>query len=987
MDFRVLGPLEVRVDKGVVPLRAGLPRKLLVTLVLRLGERVSIDALADILWGDDPPDDPVNALQILVSHLRKAFSASGEAVTLERVGKGYRLLAARESIDAYRVETVAGRARHVGDAATRLGELEAALAEWRGPPIPEVASEEFAQADLHRLLELRLALMEQRVDALLDLGRHADAALDLQGLIVDHPLRERLYVQLMTALYRSGRQAEALQVYADARNTLVEELGLDPGPELQAMEQAVLTHSPALQPSVQPGPGTPQPPDGDGAAAVSGWSSSAYPQPLDELVGRQRELARLSAFLTSRRWVTLTGPGGAGKTRLAAELAAQAAGAVWWADLSAAQDVQAVLHSIAGATGAAIQVGQDGFGLAQQLVSSTGLLVLDTCERVRVEVRDVVEQILRSAPGLSVLATSRQSMGSAAELAWPVPPLSLPHPEAAAVEEIAESAAVQLFTQRAANRDPDFQLDGNNCVDVARVCLLLDGLPLAIELAASHAAALDPRSMVRVLDDRLRLLVDDTRGDRQHALRSTIAWSHDLLRSEEAVFFERLAVFAGPFPLEGAIAVAGDGLQRDGLELLLALTRHSLVAVEGGSRYRLLDTIRAFAVERLEARGGEKVAAQQRHASWYANLLADGAPAGSGNGVEGWRGELRGVLPDLRRALEWCFASSEEELGARLLAELWWLWPREGVFEDASRWFRIAKDVVPTGTPMQAALLASSGTHAVSQGDLETAAADCRTAAALFERFGDDRGLARVLIAWGIALWGQGDYTAAAEAHDRAAELFDSLRDPWGSALALVLRARTALDDADSDLTRRLDQAETAARRSGDEHVLAAALVQRARGEITDRQFDAASRHAEESLRLNERHGHREGAVGSLHTLGLAWVGQRNYRAAGDAFLRALTTALAMHHAGATAESLDCLAIVAARQERWPDAALALAAADGLRRAGGMKRSVLTNRFVAEVDAALATKLSPVELQEARREGRSVDLNRLATEEIAKLRQ
>lgn len=209
MDFRVLGPLEVRVGGGVVPLRAGLPRKLLVTLVLRLGERVSIDALADVLWSDDAPDDPVNALQILVSHLRKSFSASDEAVTLERVGKGYRLVAPRGTVDAYRVEAVAIRARQAGDAATRLEELEAALAEWRGSPIPEVASEEFAQADLQRLLELRLALMEQRVDTLLDLGRHADAVLDLQ---------------LMTALYRAGRQAEALQVYGSARSILVEEL-------------------------------------------------------------------------------------------------------------------------------------------------------------------------------------------------------------------------------------------------------------------------------------------------------------------------------------------------------------------------------------------------------------------------------------------------------------------------------------------------------------------------------------------------------------------------------------------------------------------------------------------------------------------------------------------------------------------------------------------------------------------------------------------
>jgi predicted ATPase/DNA-binding SARP family transcriptional activator len=976
--------LEVRIEGRAVSLRAGLPRKLLVILLLRLGERVSTDTLADVLWGDAPPDDPMNALQILVSHLRKSLSTSDGNVKLERVGKGYRLLAPRHTVDAFRVESVAAGWSRVADVATRLEQLEAALAEWRGPPIPEVAGEEFAQADLQRLDELRLALMEQRIDALLELGRHADAAVDLQGLTVDHPLRERFYVQLMTALYRSGRQAEALHVYGRARNTLVEELGLDPSPELQAMEQAVLTHAPALQP-----PAAADRPDAQSTGGTNGSAtterSPRFPYPLDALIGRERELARLTELLGSRRWVTLTGPGGAGKTRLAVQLAAQTPDAVWWVDLAAAEDLEAVLSAIAGATGAATQVGDDGSALTGQLAHRHGLLILDTCERVRHGVRNVVQHLLQGAARITVVATSRQPMGAAAELAWPVSPLALPHPDSSRLDDISKAAAVQLFTERATNRNPGFALDRGNCVDVARICLLLDGLPLAIELAAGHAAALDPRSMVRVLNDRLRLLVDDTRGDRQHALRSTIAWSYDLLHPDEAIFFERLAVFAGSFPLEGAVAVAGEGLQRDGLELLLALTRQSLVAVEAGARYRLLDTIRAFAMERLETRGHELPAAQRRHAIWYADLLADAAPTSGDHRIEGWRGEVRGALPDLRRALEWCFASSEEELGARLLAELWWLWPREGVFEEASRWFAVARQVVPPDTPTQAALLASSGTHAISRGDLVVAATDCRAAADLFERFSDDRGLARVLIALGIALWGQGDYPGAADAHDRAAALFDTLRDGWGSALALVLRARTALDDADPTLTQRLDQAERAARRSGDEHVLAAALVQRARAEIADGQFGEAVRYAQESLELNEHHGHREGTLGSLHVLGLAWVGQGNYDPAADVFVRALTTALAMQHGGATAESLDCLAIVASRQQRWTDAALALAASDDIRARGRIHRSVLMSSLIDDVEAALSSKLSSAELREVRREGRSADLVRLAAEETARL--
>ena len=980
MDLRVLGPLEVAFDGRPVPIRPGLPRKLLVTLILRLGERVSRDTLVDVLWADEPPGNALNALQILISYLRKALAVSCGTARIETVDGGYRLVAARDSVDAFRLERVVSRPDGV-DPARRLEQLDAALSQWRGPPVPEVANDEFAQPDVHRFTELRLAALEQRADALLGLGRNVDAAVDLQGLVLQHPLRERFYALLMTALYRSGRQAEALAVYDRARTILREELGLDPGPELQATEQAVLEHAPQLGLAA----------DATGSAASTSPVAMeptevappppTYPRPLEGLIGREGEVARLTELMRARRVITLTGPGGAGKTRLAAELAAMAAEPVWWVDLSAAVDREGVLAAVAGVTGIASSAVVDEPTLAAQLTGYEGLLVLDTCERVRPQSRRLVESLLRAGSGLSVVATSRQPLGAPTELAWPVPPLSLPHPDSATVNEVADSAAVQLFVERAANRRPGFELTEHNCVDVAGVCLLLDGLPLAIELAAAHAAALDPATMLTVLDDRLRLLVDDAREDRQQTLRSTIAWSYDLLPDDEATFFERLSVFAGPFSLEGAVAVGGEGLRRDGLELLLALTRQSLVAVEAEGRYRLLDTIRAFASERLEVDFAERAAARRRHARWYAQLLTEAAPEGRARVVQGWRGELRGVMPDLLRALEWCFSAGEDDLGSQLLASLWWLWPREGVFEPVSAWFEHARTVVPAGTVMQADLLASAGTYAVSRGDLVTAADDCARAAQLFDQHGNERGLARCLIPWGIALWGRGDHVGAADTHERAAALFERLGDDWGRALALVLRARTAFDAQEPDASARLKAAETAARGCGDRHVLAAALVQRARAEVGLGHYDEAAALAEESLRLNDLHGHREGAIGSLHALGLAWVGQGLLDRAHGAFVRALATATAIHHGGATAESLDGLAIVACRQRRWFDAARVLAAADTLRANTGIRRSVLVSHLVAEVETVVSTRMDAAELHRARLEGSAADLLHLAAEE------
>ncbi len=977
MQLRLLGPLELRVDGHVVPLRTGLPRRLLITLALRLGERVSTDTLIEAVWGEDSSLDKLNALQVLVSYLRKALAVTQGTIAIETIEGGYRLRAARDDVDAYHLEATVGAVGQLADPDERLQRLDDALAAWRGPPIPEVAGEEFAQAHLQRLNELRMTALELRMDALLALGRHVETVAELQHLVVVHPLRERFYAQLMTALYRSGRQAEALAVYDRARTVLVEELGLDPGPELTAVEQAVLTHAAELDsptPSVRP---TGERREPSRATADSQPPTTVLPGALEPLIGREGEVARLTELMADHRLITLIGPGGAGKTRLAAELAVSCAHRVWWVDLSPLSGGEGLLAAVATASGATTPP-EDASAVITHLSGQEAVLVLDTCERVRGELRPLVESILRNCPGVSVLATSRKPLGAATELAWPVPPLSLPDPETTFLPRIAASAAVRLFTARATHRRPDFELTQDNCVDVGRVCLLLDGLPLAIELAAAHAAFLDPATMVRVLDDRLRLLVDETRDDRQHTLRSAIAWSYELLSTDEAAFFDRLSVFTGPFPLDAAAAVAGEGLRHDGLELLLALAQQSLIASDGRDRFRLLDTIRAFASEQLAHDDAELVATRRRHAAWYAELLGGGQSPQRAVRVEGWRGQLRDALPDLRSALEWCFTSGEEELGARLLAALWWLWPREGVFDEAAQWFPRAKELVPHGSALQADLLASSGTYAVSRGDLHQAALDCGSAAELYDTLGYKRSLAQSLIGLGIAQWGRGDLASAARAHDRAAELFSALADTWGVGLCLVLRARTAIDASEDDAAARLDEAEAAARRCGDQHVLAAALVQRARAELADARHDDAAAHAAESLRLNEIHGHHEGVVGSLHALGLAQAGQGDLSVAAHTLGRALRSAAALHHAGATAESLDCLAVLAAREERWYDAAVTHAAGEALRARTGIHRSALMTRLITEIDRDTAGRLDPAVLADAREQGTLVEVLQLA---------
>ncbi len=951
MDILVLGPLEVRRDGRPAPVRRGRPRRLLLSLLLRRGDPVPQETLIDQLWQDAPPVDADNALHVLVSYLRRTIA--GAELRIDRAPTGYRLVVDPDRVDAYRFEDLVRRAASAeDDPAGRLSAASEALALWRGPALAEAAEDAFAEAAIARLDELRVQAEELRIEAVLDLGRHDEALPDLARLVREHPFRERLHAQAALALYRAGRQAEALAALDRARSALVEELGLDPGPRLQELERRILRQDPELD--AVPPPSTPAPaaPPSPAARAPANPDAPGVPVALTPLVGRGDQVAAVREALGAHRLVTLAGPGGAGKTRLAAEAVRppDPERSVWWADLGAVPPGSGVEAAVAAAVGTGLASADDAVAeLRRWIGDRAAVLVLDTVEHVVDAAGRLAVALVAGCPGLRVLATGRRPLGVPGELVRPVSGLPVPGPEETALPVIEASPAVRLFRDRAAAVRPGFVLDRANAADVATVCRLVDGLPLAIELAAGHAAALSPRTIAGLLEDRLRLLGDGGRPRGRHAgLRAAIDWSYGLLSGDEARFLDRLSIFAGTFPLEAGVGVAGPGLSTDGLQLLLSLVRQSLVSVAGEDHFRLLDTVRAYAADRLSSDPGEAQDAADRHARWYAGFAEDADQYIRGAEQAGWLAGLRDARADLRAAMRHCLHGPRPQpaLGARLVCSLSWFWSHEGSFAEARTWIAAARDAGPHDPRTDAWLHLAAGMHAESVGDLHVAERECTQAAAGFAATGDVRGEARSLLHLGTAAWALGRLDEAAAAQDRSVGLFRSARHDGGVGLALVLRARTALDQQDPGLARELLlEARYVLRRVGDPHLVGLCLDQHARTCLADGAVEDAAPLAREGLAVFESVGYPEGVTASLQTLGEVHLALGQPATATTPLLRAIRTALDLGHTAAVAEGLELLAEATLPTDAAGAAAL-LGHADTLRADGRLPRRELQQRRV-----------------------------------------
>ena len=698
-EVRVLGPVQaVRAGRDVA-LGGPRQRAVLALLVLAEGRVVPAGRLVEEVWAGRGPPGAAKTLRSYVSRLRSALAPDVAVVSR---GGGYALGAGAGQVDAGRFERLVAEGQAVlsrGETAAAGNRFREALALWRGPAFADVADVGPLALEGARLEELRLVAVEGRLEADLAMGRDAEVAGELERLVAEYPVRERLWRLLMLALYRGGRQADALAAYQRARAVLAGELGLEPGEQLQELERAVLRQE------VPP------------AAALREHN---LPARLTSFVGREAELAGLGKLLGEARLVTLTGAGGAGKTRLAVEaagcVAERFADGVWLADLAGIADPELVPSVVMEVLGVR-QAGEVPVieALRWRLRSAELLLVLDNCEHLLDACADLAAALLSSSPGLRVLATSREPLGVAGEVICPVAPLAV-GPEGSQAEVMAPAPAVRLFLDRVSAARGGAGLEPGSAGAVAGICRKLDGLPLAIELAAARAATLSVEDIEAHLADKFRFLAyrRPVADPRHQALKAAIDWTYDLLPAAEQRVFGELSVFAADFGLEQAAAVCTGGDEAAALDVVDRLASKSLAVAETAgdrTRYRLLETIRQYAAGRLAEAGGTEPA-RHRHALAFLAVAER----------ERDLAVLSREHDNLRAALGWSL-SGGGEIGPRLARALGGFWLAGGFLQEARGWLERALAQGPADGEARADLLRLLGAVLQQAADLERAEA------------------------------------------------------------------------------------------------------------------------------------------------------------------------------------------------------------------------------------------------------------------------
>ncbi|MEV4095892.1 BTAD domain-containing putative transcriptional regulator [Streptosporangium saharense] len=818
MRFGVLGPLAVwSADGELVAVPEPKVRSLLAALLMARGQVVSADRLVDELWGDVPPANPTGALQTLVSRLRRVLARAGGQILLAHRALGYVLDVADDAVDASRFTALTARARTATDPRERADLFTEALALWRGNAFADFVDEEFARAAITRLEEQRLLALEEQAEARLELGEHGLLAGELGDLTGRHPLRERLRAAHMRALYGAGRASEALDSYRDLRRRLEQELGLEPGPELAALQQEILRQAPALRAVPAPAP----------------RRHTNLPVPATALVGRSDSVPEVRALIAASRLVTLTGPGGVGKTRLAVEVAFGLTGShpdgAWLVELAAqAPDTtdEELAEVVAATLGVRDDTGRSGPSprtlldrLSDALRTQRLLLVLDNCEHVIEAAADLAQALLRNAPGVRILATSQEPLNIPGEQVWPVPPLELPA-DTSDQAVLRASAAVRLFLDRAAAASPGFALTDGNARAIASICRRLDGIPLALELASTRVRVLGAGELAERLDDRFRLLTGGHRGApaRQRTLRAMIDWSWELLTAAEQAVLRRLAVHSDGCTLEAAEAVcAGAGVKpAEVLELLTRLVDRSLVLVTheaDGSRYRLLESVSAYLLERL--RETEYAWVRHAHASYYAAFAERADSLLRGADQRYWLRRLDAETANLRGALDSAAADSDGPLMRRLVHAMAWYWFLRGRLTEANRYLTLALALPeePSGRgeadPAAGPVPDRSGTVAWHTGmSLLSGAPDgpARHSQAVLEMYEGIRDPhERVRAGWLLAhaVTRFGDFAVGAELLNRLLIESRALGDRWGLAAGLSTRGMQTYVCGDLKVSRR----------------------------------------------------------------------------------------------------------------------------------------------------------------------------------------
>jgi predicted ATPase/DNA-binding SARP family transcriptional activator len=789
LELRVLGPVEVARAGQTIAIGGPKPRLVLAMLAARRGSVVSTDRLCDELWPDDAPADPGGVLQSIVSRLRRILRPDAEIVARP---PGYLLEIDEERIDAGRFESLCAQAARAGDPRLAITSLDDALACWRGGAFSEFADLDWARGEAVRLDELRVTANEDLLDARLASGEHAALVGELESLVAEHPLRERAWQLLILALYRSGRTAEALRRARALRELLREELGLTPSPAFAELESQILNDDPTLL--------------GAGAPAERRPMARRLPVETTPLVGREEVVAQVIARLQRDRLLTLTGPGGVGKTRLALRVATdlwdEFGGEVFMVELASVRDPSSTVAAIA--TAVDVQQRQH-FSIEETLMEylrdRRTLLVLDNCEHLLTTIAPLADRLLSWCPDVTILATSREVLGLPGEQIWRVGPLAI-LPLGSDLAVLADSPAVQMFVERARSANADFVLAPDNCAAVAEIVRRLDGLPLAIELAAARMRAMSPAALAQRLDRRFDLLdgAQTSMIERHRTLHDLVTWSHDLLDEDEQRLFAHLCVFVGSFGLDAVEAVCDS----DVALLLANLVDKSMVQLvnDDQPRYRLLETLREFGADRLSS--DEREAVRERHALWYLAEAEGAALALTGPNEPEAVATLDRDLDNLRATHIWSIEHGDADVALRLVAAL-----REYAFRrmraELTSWADAALQTPGAQAHERYALVTAVSAYGrFVRGDLEGAIE-------LGERAlgGDTSGLAERVL--GNAFFYNGDVE---EAFARTERMLESARTGSAARLAHVLYmqsvAATSIGD-DSRATALANKALAAA--------------------------------------------------------------------------------------------------------------------------------------------------------------------------------
>ena len=734
-------------------------KTLVKLLALARGHRMHRDALVTVLWPDRDGASATNNLHQALYVARRALSGTSEALCSLRDDVVLLSDGTMPWLDTDAFEAACRRAHQSRDPQ----DYRAAAELYRGDLLPEDRFEDWTEGPREALRERHLGLLVGYAEVLSGQGEHAQVVEIAGAVTAADPFHEGAHRTLMTALAASGRRYEALAVFDRLREALADQYAADPEPATRRLYRDLLTQSGA-EPDTPPA----------GGVAVTGRAATRTPArppvgvtegPRPEqtsFVGRQRELAEINRALGRTRLLTLTGPGGAGKTRLAYEVASRLADSypdgVHVVELASLSRPELVPQAVASVLDVPLsQTGAAEVALARQLAERRLLIVLDNCEHLLDACARLAAALLRTCPDVVVLATSREPLRVGGEVTWRTPSLALPDLQALPpLARLAELESIRLFVERACDAAPWFVLDATTAPAVAEICVRLDGMPLALELAAARTSALAPAQIASRLDDALRVLGRGSRAavTRQQTLHATLAWSHDLLEQDERALFRRLAVFAGSMSLEAVEHVCGgDGL--DVVDLLSRLVDKSLVQADqadGTVRYRLLETIRQFADQRLRD-AGERAARVRAHRDWYLAVAAAHDPERAVGVVNDTPQALDAEHDNLRAALASGLADDPAE-ALQLAVSLWRFWLARGHFAEGSRWLEATLAAAPERTPLRAGALLGAAAMHVRRGDLTAHVPDLAVeAVAIMREAGDDQALAQTLHLAGPLTW------------------------------------------------------------------------------------------------------------------------------------------------------------------------------------------------------------------------------------------